>query len=199
MKKHTSSQKKSNNGNVSGKNNKNYNNNIHESNSHNIYNAAAPRIKNEVKKSTAKIDLLDKKILFELDKNARIPTTQLAKKLNISRETCKYRIANLVKNNVIAKFSTIINPNKLGYKMYKIHLQLTNIGEEREKFYDYLSKHTYVYWMGICNGSWDLILTMFVHDANHLYAIINEINYKFRHIIARKVVGTFVDAYVYKN
>ena len=131
MKKHTSSQKKSNNGNVSGKNNKNYNNNIHESNSHNIYNAAAPRIKNEVKKSTAKIDLLDKKILFELDKNARIPTTQLAKKLNISRETCKYRIANLVKNNVIAKFSTIINPNKLGYKMYKIHLQLTNIGEER--------------------------------------------------------------------
>ena len=156
-------------------------------------------VSNHKNKDRIKLDLIDKKILFELDKNARIPTTQLAKKLNISRETCKYRISNLIKNGVIEKFIAIINPNKLGYKMYKIHLQLTNIGEEREKFYDFLSKHTYVYWMGICDGSWDLILTMYAHDATHLYEIINEILYKFRNIIVRKVVGTFVDAFLYRK
>ncbi len=146
-----------------------------------------------------KLDLIDKKILFELDKNSRIPTTQLAKKMNISRETCKYRIANLVKNDVIDRFSAIINPSNLGYKMYKIHLQLTNIGEEREKFYDYLYTHPNVYWIGICNGSWDLILTMFADDAQQFYRMINEILYRYRHIIARKVVGTFVDSYFYRK
>src|SRR3989338_5751747 len=150
-------------------------------------------------KSSIKLDIIDRKILFELDKNARIPTTQLAKKLNISRETCKYRISNLLKNSVIDKFSAIINPSNLGYKMYKIHLQLTNIGEEREKFYDYLYTHPNVYWIGICNGSWDLILTMFAPDAQEFYRMINEISYRYRHIIARKVVGTFVDSYFYRK
>lgn len=154
---------------------------------------------NKSNDNKSKLDLTDRKILFELDKNARIPTTQLAKKLNISRETCKYRISNLVKNNIIEKFTAIINTNKLGYKMYKLHLQLASIGEEREKFYDYLSCHKYVYWMGICDGSWDLILTLYAHDASHLYEIIKEILYKFRHIIVRKAVGTFVDAYIYRK
>src|SRR3989338_2068933 len=150
-------------------------------------------------KSSIKLDIIDRKILFELDKNARIPTTQLAKKLNISRETCKYRISNLLKNSVIDKFSAIINPSNLGYKMYKIHLQLTNIGEEREKFYDYLYTHPNVYWIGICNGSWDLILTMFAPDAEDFYRMVNEILYRHRQIIARKVVGTFVDSYFYRK
>ncbi|HIH42133.1 TPA: Lrp/AsnC family transcriptional regulator [Candidatus Woesearchaeota archaeon] len=159
-----------------------------KSNSHNLKNL-----------HVTKLDLIDRKILFELDKNSRLPTTLLAKKLNISRETCKYRINNLIKQGIIERFSAIINPSNLGYKMYKIHLQLTNIGEEREKLYDYLYTHPNLYWIGICNGSWDLILTMFAPDAQEFYKIVNEILFRFRHIIARKVVGTFVDSYFYRK
>jgi DNA-binding Lrp family transcriptional regulator len=153
---------------------------------------------NDIEKQI-KLDLIDKKILFQLDLNSRIPATKLAKIVNVSRETCKYRINKLISQGIIEKFIVLVNPNKLGYKMYKLHIQLTNIGEEREKFFEFLAAHPNVYWMGICDGAWDLILTLFAKDATHLYDIINDFLYKYRHIIARKVVGTFVDAYVYKK
>ncbi len=42
-----------------------------------------------------KLDLLDKKILYELDINARQTSTQLSKKLKRSRNVIEYRINRL--------------------------------------------------------------------------------------------------------
>ena len=81
-----------------------------------------------------KLDLTDRKILAELDKNCRISNSALAKKVNKSREAVKYRIQQLQKRGIIEKFITSINPNKLGFYMFKVYLKLENIPEEREKF-----------------------------------------------------------------
>ena len=64
------------------------------------------------------IDNVDRRILYELDINARIPVTQLAKKLRLSREKVNYRINNLIKRGIIRKFVTMINPVKLGYSVF---------------------------------------------------------------------------------
>jgi DNA-binding Lrp family transcriptional regulator len=58
-----------------------------------------------------KLDLLDRKILYELDFNSRIPLSILARKLNISKQVAKYRIDSLVKRDIIKGFYTDINPN----------------------------------------------------------------------------------------
>ena len=42
------------------------------------------------------IDNIDKRILFELDKNSRIPDVQLAKRVGKSKEAVRYRIKKLV-------------------------------------------------------------------------------------------------------
>jgi DNA-binding Lrp family transcriptional regulator len=44
-----------------------------------------------------KLDLYDKKIIFYLSQNARIPLSELAKKLNISLQRCKYKVDRLKK------------------------------------------------------------------------------------------------------
>ena len=44
-----------------------------------------------------KLDLKDKKILFELDKNSRIPLSKLAKKIRLSKEVVFHRLNNLIK------------------------------------------------------------------------------------------------------
>ena len=44
---------------------------------------------------TAKLDLKDRKILRELDMNARIPMNELAKKVGLSRQVVQYRIQRM--------------------------------------------------------------------------------------------------------
>lgn len=146
---------------------------------------------------TYKIDKIDQRILYELDKNARISNSKLAKILRRSRETVTYRISRLVSRGIIERFITSINPHKLGFQLFKIFLQLENIPEERERFYQFLKNHKELYWMGICDGAWDIIFEFFSKDAKDFYDLKNLVFSDFRNLIVKKETGTLVDVYQY--
>ena len=126
-----------------------------------------------------KLDLIDRKILTELDKNCRIPNSILAKKVNKSREAVKYRIQQLVEKGVITGFITSINPNKIGYYMFKVYLQLENILDERERFYEFLKAQKSIYWMGISDGAFDCVFAILAKSVTEYYEQINSILSKF--------------------
>ena len=73
------------------------------------------------KTSLQSLNQLDRKILYELDKNSRELSSKIAKKLNTSRQTIEYRIKNLSKRGIIESFNTAINTYKIGYKLYKFY------------------------------------------------------------------------------
>lgn len=146
-----------------------------------------------------KLNLTDKKILAELDKNCRIPNSQLAKKVGKSREAVKYRIQQLIKKGIITGFITSINPNKIGYQMFKVYLQLANIPNEREKFYEFLKIQKSVYWMGISDGAFDCVFAILSKDIPSYYEEINSILSEFKHLIIKKVLGTMVDTRQYNK
>ena len=104
-----------------------------------------------------KLDKIDRRILAELDKNCRVSNIQLGKKVNRSREAVKYRIQQLQKKGIITGFITSINPNKLGYYMFKAYLKLENIPEEKEKFFNELRTNKGIYWFGISDGAFDCL------------------------------------------
>jgi DNA-binding Lrp family transcriptional regulator len=115
-----------------------------------------------------KLDLTDKKILQELDLNARISTTQLARKLQINRETANYKINNLIKKGVIRKFVTMTNPAKFGYCIYKMYLKFQNLTKEIEKeIYSWLTHNDFIYWVASCKGKWDINFAIFSESINH--------------------------------
>ncbi len=146
-----------------------------------------------------KLDLTDRKILAELDKNCRIPNSKLAKIVNKSREAVKYRIQQLEKNGIIQKYITSINPNKLGYHMFKVYLRLENIPKERERFYEFLKSQKSVYWMGICDGAFDCVFAILSKSITKFFEEINNIFSDFEGLIVRKVVGTMVDTRQYNK
>ena len=111
-----------------------------------------------------KLDITDRKILTELDKNCRIHNSSLAKKVNKSREAIKYRIQQLQKKGIIQKFITSINPHKLGYSMFKVYLKLQNISDEREKFFEELKRNKDIYWLGISDGVFDCVFDLAADD-----------------------------------
>ncbi len=146
-----------------------------------------------------KLDLTDRKILAELDKNCRISNSALAKKVNKSRESVKYRIQQLQKRGIIQKFITSINPNKLGFYMFKVYLKLENIPKEREKFFEELKKNQDIYWMGISDGAFDLVFAILSKSIPEYFAKINYLLSKWQHLIVSKILGTMVDTRQYNK
>ena len=62
-----------------------------------------------------KIDLLDKKILSILSKNARIPFKDVAAECNVSRAAIHQRVQHLIDADVITCSGFDVNPKSLGY------------------------------------------------------------------------------------
>ena len=142
------------------------------------------------------IDKIDKKILFELDRNCRIPDTQLAKIVGRSKESVRYRIKQLVEKGIITGFHTWIDPTKLGYNSYKIYLKLANIPEKKQAFINLLKKEKRLFWLGVADGAWDLGLTFFDKNNLEFYKIQNELVSKFKDLILKKQVGVLVNVTV---
>ncbi|NOX71653.1 MAG: hypothetical protein GXO64_03055, partial [Candidatus Micrarchaeota archaeon] len=45
--------------------------------------------------------------------------------------------------------------------MYKIYLKLENIPQKKEEFLSYLRNEPDIYWIGECDGQWDLIFAFY--------------------------------------
>ncbi len=148
---------------------------------------------------TIKLDKIDKKIIAELDKNCRISNTQLAKIVGKSREAVKYRITQLQKKGIIQRFVTSINPNKLGYYMFKVYLQLENIPQERERFFEFLKNNKDIYWFGISDGVFDCVFAILSKSIVEYFHQIHNIFTEFKDLIVRKVLGTMVDTHQYNK
>ena len=146
-----------------------------------------------------KLDLTDRKILAELDKNCRIHNSILAKKVNKSREAVKYRIQQLQKNGIIQEFITSIDPNKLGYFMFKVYLKLENIPDEREKFFDELKRNKDIYWIGISDGVFDCVFAMLSKSITEYYEKINSLLSKWDYLVISKVLGTMVGTWQFNK
>ncbi|MFH0737356.1 MAG: winged helix-turn-helix transcriptional regulator [Candidatus Micrarchaeota archaeon] len=144
-----------------------------------------------------KLDKADRLILAELDKNCRIPMNKLAKISRKSRQSVEYRIKRLVEAGVITSFNAAINPHRMGFKLYKIYLQLRNVPKERDRLFAYLRTSGIVYWMGVCDGAWDLIFGVFAKSDKEFFALKNEMISGFGSIIVRNYYDALLDVKQY--
>ena len=147
--------------------------------------------------SKIKVDKTDRKILAELDKNCRIPTTTLAKIVKKSRQAVEYRITQMVKKGVITSFNAAFNPHKIGYKLYKIYLKIRNVPQEKQHILEYLKSSGIVYWMGECSGRWDLIFGVFLKSDYEFFDMKNELLSKFKKIIVEEYGDSILDVKQY--
>ena len=59
------------------------------------------------------IDRIDRNILVELQKNARLSNVELSKRVGLSPTPCLERVKRLEKEQYITGFQAILNPQKL--------------------------------------------------------------------------------------
>jgi len=130
------------------------------------------------------LDLKDRKIIYELDLNARQSDTEIAKKVGLTRDSVRYRINKLVENGYINYFMTLLNSMKLGYDWYRTFFKFQNLTLEKEKeIIDYLKERAS--WISKVEGIWDLNTGIFVKNVYEYRDLINEFLLKYSSFIER--------------
>jgi len=121
-----------------------------------------------------KLDLKDKKTLYGLDINSRATLNEIAKKVGLSKQVVDYRLKNLIKDNVIQQFYTVINFSKLGYTQYKLYIKFQNVKPETEKeLIAYWVNNKNSVWVASCRGRWDLTVSILARDINNFGEILS--------------------------
>lgn len=118
----------------------------------------------------------DRKILAELDKNARNTDSNIAKKVRLSKQVVNYRIKQVLDKKIISNFYTMINVGKLGLNSYYVFLQLEKINKEEENtLLERISKKEYVGWLVSGTGRWDAVLLICAGTLTEFDSVLNEI------------------------
>jgi len=144
---------------------------------------------------TNKIDLKDKKILYELDKDARQSYSKIGKKVGLSKNSVSYRIDNLIKEGVIKQFRTVINSGKLGYFSFRLYLNLSNITLQKEQeIIDFLGKKEIVTWLASMDGKYNLGALILTKDINEMHELWNELLKKYINYIKERLVVMVINS-----
>jgi len=111
------------------------------------------------------IDLKDKKILYELDLDARQSLTQIGKKVGLKKDVVSYRIKKLQDEGVIRNFWTAINTMKLGYNVVRIYINFQDVGPSLKKeIIEHFTKHKNVWAILSVQGPIDFDVIYWVND-----------------------------------
>jgi len=89
-----------------------------------------------------KLSIKDMKILHELDFNARLPITQIAKRIGLSPEVTSYRIKQLELKGIIKGYVPMIDISTLGYMFCRFRLIVENLNSDIEEKIISLAKGT---------------------------------------------------------
>ena len=146
-----------------------------------------------------KLDKNDKKILGVLQKEARLPVSQVAKKVRMPADSVKYRIQRLEKLGVIRFYHAVLNFPLLGFPMYSYTpFSLFAMNEAEEKaFIHYLILHPKITWVSKTTGKWDFIIGTCTKDFKEYDEILKSIRLKFNKFIKDFETLSTIDEYKY--
>jgi len=154
----------------------------------------------------ANIDLKDKKILYELDRNSRQSNKQIAKKVGLSEQVVGNRIRRLQEWGIIEYFFVKTNPSVLGYMHIKIYLRLHNITKEKEgELLNDLNNPKNIYWLSSLRGKYDLVASIYAKNIAEFSKKYEEIFGKWgdyilgRNVIVLERAFTYTKAYLLQN
>jgi DNA-binding Lrp family transcriptional regulator len=146
------------------------------------------------------IDIKDKKILYYLDIDSRQSLTQIGKKVGLPKNVVSYRIKRLKKIGVINNFYTIMDLHKLGYSILRFYFTYQYATPEiKQEIIDYFLKCKYAGIIHTVEGSYDLVVYMYLKNLNEFYDFWEQTLAKYRDYFATQTLSHFYQENMYNN
>ncbi|MBU1643711.1 MAG: Lrp/AsnC family transcriptional regulator [Nanoarchaeota archaeon] len=146
-----------------------------------------PQKKNRDKKivigenpKTISLDDVDLGILQELTKNARQTSLELSKKISQTERIVRYRIQKLENQKIILGYRPFINTHLLGFKYYKLFIQLKDITkQDLQKIKTYITQNPNVVYNTEALGGYDFEIEVHFPDSQELMQFISNLREAF--------------------
>lgn len=122
------------------------------------------------------LDDVDRTLVRELQKNARITNADLASAAGIAQSTCIARVRSLMQRGVITGFTTEVNPKALGLDL-QVLISVTLRAGARANLSSFMTEMralpevVQVFFLG---GSEDFIVHLAVRDSAHVREFVLE-------------------------
>jgi Lrp/AsnC family transcriptional regulator, leucine-responsive regulatory protein len=164
------------------------------------------RINALIKSVNIKLDVKDRKILYELEVDARQSSSTIAKKVGLSREVVAYRIRQLEASRVIQYYVAIIDYVRLGFMFCRAFFRYNNVSPDiEEEMLSYLKKDPDVSWIGLGHGNTDMGVIYITQNINLLEESYSKFLYRFsgyfksQNISLAFKIYHFCNTYLYAN
>ncbi|MBT7903339.1 Lrp/AsnC family transcriptional regulator [Candidatus Woesearchaeota archaeon] len=121
------------------------------------------------------LDKKDLRIIYCLCQNSRQSLSSIASLVGLSKNSVKYRVDRLIKNEFMDNFSPAINTYLFGFNTFDILIKLNASPNQEKEVINYLSDYPFTTWFASLSGEWDLILELAAKDSIHLGKMLYEI------------------------
>lgn len=146
------------------------------------------------------LDLKDKKLLYELDLDARQTFSQIGKKIGVSKQLVKYRIERLEEKGIIKGYYPMIDISRLGYLTFRVYLKFRNLTEAKEReIINYLKRSESIWAIVSFAGTWDLGLGISVKNIHEFYEVWEDLLKKYLKNIGDYHVSIYSPIYHYSK
>ena len=147
-----------------------------------------------------KLDSKDHKILYHLFLNSRESLSLIGKKVGLPKTVVKYRIDQLVEDNIIENFNTMIDIFKLGYSVYRLNLVLQYASPEKElEIINYFKNYKNTWNASSAKGKYDFTTTILVKKQNDFYSFYEETLIRYRYFLKEINFSQLYEKFGYKH
>ena len=147
-----------------------------------------------------KLDLKDRRLLYELDKNSRQPISKIAKNIRLNKNTVNFRLNRLVKENYIKGFYPVVDISKLGYFSVRVYFNFFNTKLEKEKqILQHLIKNPFVAVVAELETIYDVMISVIVKDIYEFEKFWKEFKLKFRRYFYNEKIHIFTKIVHFKR
>jgi len=141
-------------------------------------------------------DEKDVQLLNLIKENARITLLELAHKMKMTATGVKYKLRMLEKQNVIVAYKLLLDPSKLGYRYFKVDLELEDINII-PSLNQFIIHHPNIIYRDIAIGGSDFEFDCELQNQGELYALLDEIKALFPGKIRKYHYYTALKIYKY--
>ena len=118
------------------------------------------------------LDDLDLAILTELENNAKVTVSELARRLHSANSTIRDRIRRLEDDGVIRAYTVAIDPKKLGLQIKAVVQVTRDHSISLETLVSEAAKLPEISHVQLLTGDTDELITIYARDVEHLKDII---------------------------
>jgi len=137
------------------------------------------------------LDLLDQRIVYELDLDSSQSFLDLAKKLGEPNETVAFRVKRLLKNGYIKNFITTLHTSNLGSFYYKFFFKFQKTTREvDEEIMDYLAACRGIAYLAKLDGRFDCTFLVLAQSVENLKNFLVPFKEKFGEYILEQEILT---------